>query len=635
MTTVQLYETASSVANPLGNVILQFPGPGFGRTWQGTVSVLGSPQGTEWNVSIGAQAFGTINAPGPGGPYQLFAGQSITLSAAGLTAGSQYSAILSGGDYSKDDAPPYGGPTIVNSVVAGVIPPVVGLVFNIVAYGATGNGTIDDNAAIVLADAAAASTGGIVYYPPGTYRTSQPIIPSVGVTHAGAGMYASIVTVLPADFGNFAYNFVFNCTNANVTINDLGIDGQKRNGSNPANECGGLTLGPNTVVNRVRFDDINYFGLWLSPAVANLCRVTDCRSARSGNNDLIGGGNANDVLILRHRWENTAVGNRFDNVNGTNIVLDSCEDYSTQSGGFYFEGMVRSGARNCFFTQAGLVIQGDTAYAPPTPTNPLECFAIGNRMINANGIMLSYEQTGNKGGYNTIAFNTIDSSPGPGIVHQYLPAVPSTVCYGGDLILGNVIRSPNASNTSLNNGDATAANCAINLVQSYDVLCADNVCIDDRGIHLMGYAIQLGGGYAGFALNCIVRNNNCGGSVSTYLGTGDIATQGSATGCVIADNVVPLGLALNTAPLRASENIGYNPLGVVVVGVPATTVAVPVQPYDRTFYITTRAAVSVVISGGPSISLPTVGLTTIHLPATKTLTPTYSSTAPTWVVEAL
>lgn len=92
---------------------------------------------------------------------------------------------------------------------------------------------------------------------------------------------------------------------------------------------------------------------------------------------------------------------------------------------------------------------------------------------------------------------------------------------------------------------------------------------------------------------------------------------------------------LNSTPTNEvrRNNQGYNPVGAVTVAVPATTVAVAAVPYDRTFYITTTAAATVAIQSGPTITLPTAGVVAVRVPAGKTLTPTYSSTAPTWVVE--
>lgn len=56
------------------------------------------------------------------------------------------------------------------------------------AYGATGNGTSDDSAAIQAAiDAANTAGGGIVYFPPGTYRVGTRIELKSGVSLVGAG----------------------------------------------------------------------------------------------------------------------------------------------------------------------------------------------------------------------------------------------------------------------------------------------------------------------------------------------------------------------------------------------------------------------------------------------------------------
>lgn len=96
--------------------------------------------------------------------------------------------------------------------------------FNAKAFGATGNGTTDDTAAILAALAAAkANGGGVVYLPAGTYSTSASlVIPADGVYILGAGMGATIVkpatgaqfdaisTAIPASAGTagFIRNFI-------------------------------------------------------------------------------------------------------------------------------------------------------------------------------------------------------------------------------------------------------------------------------------------------------------------------------------------------------------------------------------------------------------------------------------------
>lgn len=62
-------------------------------------------------------------------------------------------------------------------------------------YAATGDGTTDDLAAINLATAAAASAGGIVYFPPGTYSVSGAVAIPAKVSMLGAGMESTTIQV--------------------------------------------------------------------------------------------------------------------------------------------------------------------------------------------------------------------------------------------------------------------------------------------------------------------------------------------------------------------------------------------------------------------------------------------------------
>lgn len=89
-----------------------------------------------------------------------------------------------------------GGPISIAEAVAGL----TGLVFNVrdPAYGAIGNGVADDSAAITAAyTAAIAAGGGIVYFPPGTYRTlgGHSIDDFGTVSFIGAGTSATTIVV--------------------------------------------------------------------------------------------------------------------------------------------------------------------------------------------------------------------------------------------------------------------------------------------------------------------------------------------------------------------------------------------------------------------------------------------------------
>lgn len=66
--------------------------------------------------------------------------------------------------------------------------------FNVVSYGAIGNGIADDTAAIGRAiTAAIAAGGGTVFLPTGTYLTSSALVPATGISLLGEGSEASVI----------------------------------------------------------------------------------------------------------------------------------------------------------------------------------------------------------------------------------------------------------------------------------------------------------------------------------------------------------------------------------------------------------------------------------------------------------
>ena len=70
--------------------------------------------------------------------------------------------------------------------------------FNVKTYGALGNNTGNDGPAIKAADeAAAAAGGGVVWFPPGTYRSTEMLKPSSGNIWQGAGTPSYINLVDP------------------------------------------------------------------------------------------------------------------------------------------------------------------------------------------------------------------------------------------------------------------------------------------------------------------------------------------------------------------------------------------------------------------------------------------------------
>jgi hypothetical protein len=68
----------------------------------------------------------------------------------------------------------------------------------------------------------------------------------------------------------------------------------------------------------------------------------------------------------------------------------------------------------------------------------------------------------------------------------------------------------------------------------------------------------------------------------------------------------PIFLADGSAGITIRDNPGYNPVGVLTVAVPATTVAVAAAQVDRTFYVTANASgtTTIEVGAGPTITIP-------------------------------
>lgn len=165
--------------------------------------------------------------------------------------------------------------------------------FNVKAFGATGNGTTDDTAAILAALAAAAVSGGVVYIPTGTYVTSASlIIPADGVYILGDGMGATIIkpatgaqfdvisTAIPGTAGTpgFIRNFI---GIASLTINGANMTGTTAGAGNGIHFYG---------VRYSRIYDVNItgvpnFGILLDGDLTNFSygiQIRGCRIINGG-----------------------------------------------------------------------------------------------------------------------------------------------------------------------------------------------------------------------------------------------------------------------------------------------------------------------------------------------------------------
>lgn len=115
---VQLYQTSFATVDANGDLKFTINGPQLTRTWLGSVTFVGLPGGTQVLISVGAQAYGAMSAPGPGGLFELLHGISLVATTSGLTPGLQASLVFAGADFPANQAPPYFGPSLITATAS-------------------------------------------------------------------------------------------------------------------------------------------------------------------------------------------------------------------------------------------------------------------------------------------------------------------------------------------------------------------------------------------------------------------------------------------------------------------------------------------------------------------------------------
>ena len=118
------------------------------------------------------------------------AGVSLTLGTNIGTGGvldDSYISMISTSEYLAAQAIPHAGTLLLPQTMEYAN----GGVFNVRAYGAVGNGTTDDTAAIQAALDAMPADGGKLFFPLGAYKITAPLVLDLGVTVEGASRYGT------------------------------------------------------------------------------------------------------------------------------------------------------------------------------------------------------------------------------------------------------------------------------------------------------------------------------------------------------------------------------------------------------------------------------------------------------------
>src|SRR3954453_23550646 len=102
-------------------------------------------------------------------------------------------------------------------------------VINVLDFGALGDGSTSDTAAIQQAIDSSVPNGDIVFLPPGTYLVTGTLTLPSNVELRGSGAGRTILKVADNTPIDIIKNKDFSNGNTNITISDLELDGNKSN----------------------------------------------------------------------------------------------------------------------------------------------------------------------------------------------------------------------------------------------------------------------------------------------------------------------------------------------------------------------------------------------------------------------
>ncbi len=471
-------------------------------------------------------------------------------------------------------------------------------VFNVKDYGALGDGSTDDTAAINLAIAAVnAASGGILYFPVSRYIVSSPLTSPVSYTVIkGDGMGSKIQLA-----SGWSGSQVFLLTNSNVTISSLTFIG----GSN-------LTASPNPAANMIQITAAQYCTVNdIDSYYVNGYIVQAAGDATRGVQGLMltnirGNKNGYGIHTLGHTGSNFAIQAMISNIYmqqvslGDVILIEDSYDVQIHQVNSAVSGSVSSNASNLHIKGACASVFATSLDVGAFPTQPAATPAI-------------LLETGSNGTPSNIHINN-------GIVQQCLMgfSITGTQVFISDFKIqymgthGVQIQSGSSSIIIKNcifslNGQTAGTNYEVDILSSTaPIWIAQNDFNTPRGSS-SGQVTAVG--------HHSSSSNGAKWEDNSFGGTGFTASQ-----------------MFSTSPKYAFHNRNYNPFGSQNVSVPATGVPTAGSPFERFFMITAGStSCTIDITNAASVVVAANATMTLFVPPGATVTPTYTN-APTWTV---
>lgn len=465
-------------------------------------------------------------------------------------------------------------------------------VVSVKAYGAKGDGVTDDTSAIQSAINAVQTSGGRVFFPPGTYIVSATLnITGNGTTLRGASRTGATIKTT-----GMAGAVVLQFGNGITQLQDCGVFDLSI--TSPAAKTGGAAIDMNncfrTLVQRVN-TYLQYVGIRVHNSF--ITSITDCDIRVTGldgiqfDNDL---GKGNDCYIANVTADNgtTATGAGINWTGGEALVVSN-SDFLRFTEGIQVAPTTGRQARFGFFTNVMADTCSDSTWRF---TNAAGGDVVAMTLTNCwAGTATNYGIMADGGGTARFDGLRIDSSK---VLNNGLAGVR---------IVGA------AKRVSLTNSEIIAnSQTTVNARSGVEVTAGvtDFLISGNHITNAMGLNANQGNGIAFDA-----------GATDWFVITGnDLRGNGLASISGLAGVTGTNG--------KVSDNLGFNPRGAVTApAVPASTVAL-INPTNcnATAYVVggTVTAISV---GGTATGL-TAGA--VRVAAGQTITLTYS-VAPTWV----
>lgn len=459
--------------------------------------------------------------------------------------------------------------------------------FNVLQYGATGNGSTDDTSAIQSA-INAASGGGVVFFPPGTYKITTPL----SMSHQGTRLLGTgLLSIIQPSSGFSGANMI------TITANFCGVAGfsiQYANptySSNPTADAIQITGSSATFINDVYFQAINGWCIQsTATATANYnTRITECR-----------GYQCKQFIHL--------LGVAASSFAGTNTITN-CYGNQIENGDCYFLEDIQDVLMTNIF--------GETAAGS------------GNSIHIKGAVASCYIENFDLGPY-----------PGPAtgaivLMEQSANGVPNQIGLCNGVIEGGStgVTISNATNTSVR--CSKIFNCGS---QGINITGGDSIVIE--GCHFSGngvtgssgkYEMQIAGNHTE-VFNCYFNSPQGTGAAHVNNALNCISGTTSVINCYFFGTGITSGNAFNNYPPLIRSCPGYSPAGL------QTAPTIGASPFTTTGF---AQDCQVFIHGGTwtvlSLNGSATGFTsalssecTIRVPAGSTLTLTYT-VAPTWV----